>query len=72
MWNLTSGEIETTLRTDSKITALRFARGDKTLASGSADGKISVWDLHSRNQLMALKKHTGNVNAIAFSPDERC
>lgn len=70
VWNLASGAIETTLHTESKITALRFARGGKMLASGSPDGKISLWDLRSRNQLMALKKHTGNVNAIAFSPDE--
>lgn len=65
--DLTSGQIRNTFSTVSKVTALRFAPGDRVLVSASEDGSVSLWDLRTGVLSSQLKKHTAAVNAIAFS-----
>lgn len=42
---------------------------NKILASGSADSKIILWKLKTRNSIVTLSGHSGSVDSVAFSPD---
>ena len=67
--DLTSGQIRNAFSPGGRVTALRFAPGDRILVSASEDGSVSLWDLRTGVLSSQLKKHSGAVNAIAFSPD---
>jgi WD40 repeat protein len=42
---------------------------DNTLASGSWDKTIKIWDTVNGNELKTLEGHTGTVKALAVLPD---
>lgn len=67
--DLTSGQIRNAFTPGGRVTALRFAPGDRILASASEDGSVSLWDLQTGVLSSQLKKHSGAVNAITFSLD---
>ena len=48
-----------------------FAPDGRTLASGSLDHTIKLWDSASGRLLRTLTGHTHWVNSVAFSPDGR-
>jgi len=48
---------------------VRFAPGDKILASAGKDHVVRVWDAHSGRQLHRLEGHQGEVRGVAFFPD---
>ncbi len=41
----------------------------KTLATGSGDWTVRLWDVTTKKLTATLKGHTGSVYAVAFSPD---
>lgn len=41
------------------------------LATGSDDGTIRIWDIHTGNHIRTSREHTGPVRALAYSPDGR-
>ena len=43
----------------------------QTLASGSADSTILLWDTEIGEQSGKLKGHSSDVNSVAWSPDGR-
>lgn len=51
------------------ITALAFSPDGKTLASGSYDGTVRVWDVKARKELHRLRGHPGRVTSVSYSPD---
>src|SRR5205085_12015353 len=53
--------------TDIVIT-LAFSPDERTLASGSFDGSVKLWDVAS-GTLLWLGWHTDNIFSVAFSPD---
>ena len=50
---------------------MAFSPDGRTLASGSRDKTIRLWDVETGQPQATLKGHENRVNAVAFSPDGR-
>ncbi|WP_312846981.1 BTAD domain-containing putative transcriptional regulator, partial [Streptomyces sp. WAC05858] len=51
------------------VNSVAFSPDGKTLATGSGDGTVRLWDTGTGNVRITLKGHNDNVLAVAFSPD---
>src|SRR5262249_51154297 len=51
------------------VFAVVFSPDGKTLASGSADRTITLWDAAGGQERANLKGHTGFITSVCFSPD---
>jgi len=51
------------------VLILEFSPDGNTLASGSEDKTVRLWDTDTNDELAILQKHTGWINALAFSSD---
>ena len=64
-------EIIAALNRRSPVLSVAFAADGNTLASGSEDKTIRLWDVRSGKELRRLEGHTGSVTSVAFAPDGR-
>jgi WD40 repeat protein/tRNA A-37 threonylcarbamoyl transferase component Bud32 len=55
----------------SSVTSVAFSPDSRTLASGSWDKTIKLWDVQSQREIAALTGHSNWVTSVAFSPDGR-
>ena len=53
------------------INTIAFSPDGKTIASGSADNTIRLWDVATGKHIRTFKEHTGDVNSITFNTDGR-
>jgi len=51
------------------VHSVAFSPDGKTVASGSADQTVKLWDVGTGQQRASLLGHTGSVTSVAFSPD---
>ena len=51
------------------VWSVAFSPDGGTLASGSGDNTIRLWDTHTAQHKTTLIGHTGNITSIVFSPD---
>jgi len=51
------------------VTSVAFASDGRTIATGSRDGTVRVWDVASGHELHKLEGHTGEVLSVAIGPD---
>ena len=80
VWDIPKGQVLNVLqRSDSQkadsqqpfgVTSIRFAPHGIQLVAGYRDGNIYLWYMETGNGYVLEKKHTGAVNALAFTPDE--
>ncbi|NMB54283.1 MAG: PQQ-binding-like beta-propeller repeat protein [Leptolinea sp.] len=53
------------------VTSVAFNKDATLLAAGNQDGRISLWDPKTGNQIALLEGHTGDVAALTFSNNGR-
>ena len=51
------------------VLSVAFSPDGRTLASGSSDKTVRLWDVRRRKLKATLERHVDRVGAIAFSPD---
>jgi WD40 repeat protein len=67
-----TGKVRLTLRGHkTPIWSLAFAPDGRTLATGSHDGTVILWDLTTGSERLTLKGHTARVSSLVFSRDGR-
>ncbi len=62
-------ELQTLSGHTGNVMAIAFSRDGRTLATGSFDATVKLWDAATGRELKTLAGHTLAVNAIDFSPD---
>lgn len=76
-WDATTGREQKSLighsgflkRADRDVWTLAFSKDGKTLASGSMDKTVRLWDVEKRKSLGKFLGHESWITAVAFSSD---
>jgi WD40 repeat protein len=58
-------------RHENYVFSVAFSPDGRTLASGSEDNTVKLWDARTGQELTTLKGHQDIVKSVAFSPDGR-
>nr|WP_277349569.1 helix-turn-helix domain-containing protein [Streptomyces sp. S3(2020)] len=51
------------------VTALAYGDGGRTLAVGSQDGTVELWDVSGHSRTLTLTPHQGAIRALHFAPN---
>jgi WD40 repeat protein len=71
LWNPTTGEVTVLAGHTAGVHAVAFDPNGRTLATGSVDATVRLWDVETRRTTAVLEPRSGYVVAMAFSPDGR-
>ena len=72
LWDVATGSLKATLEGHmDRINSVVFSSDGKTVASGSDDGTVKLWNImrQPRAAKATLSDHGGKVYSVAFSPD---
>ncbi|NET27569.1 S-layer homology domain-containing protein [Okeania sp. SIO1I7] len=71
LWNLQTGELLDTLSDhQANVRSVAISPDGRTLASGSGDGTVKLWDIPTGEMLVSFL-HSGVVTAVGFTADGR-
>jgi WD40 repeat protein len=59
------------LRHDSAVLCAVFSPDRERIASSGQDGKVTIWDAQSGQQLFEFQAHENHARSVAYSPDGR-
>jgi WD40 repeat protein len=71
LWNVDSGRIETIAPEAGVVLGLAISPDGKTLAVGTQDGVLKLFNVPTRREIAVLKGHLTNIPNVSFSPDGR-
>jgi WD40 repeat protein/serine/threonine protein kinase len=60
-----------TLRHDSAVFCAAFSPDGERVATASQDGRVTIWDAQSGQQLFQFRAHDNHARTVAYSPDGR-
>jgi WD40 repeat protein len=69
VWDSKTGAVKQELKHSPMIASLAFSPDGKSLAAGSTDKSIKLWDVESGREIRLFEGHQHVVNIVAFSPD---
>jgi WD40 repeat protein len=69
IWDASAGELTAQLAHPGNVGAARWSPDDKLLATGHADGSVTISGAHSGDKSMTLRGHAGVITSLAWSPD---
>ena len=69
--DVTTGANIATLGHETSVTSVSFSSDETTLASGSGDGTVKLWNVATGHNITTLDGHTDWVSSVSFSPDGR-
>ena len=68
---LWDGETTARFRHETVVVAAAVSPDTKLLATGGWDKAITLWSVETRKPIRVLSGHSGEIHALAFSPDGR-
>lgn len=72
IWNLQQGSLtpfRNLANASLLVRSIAFSPNGQTIATGTAEGQIKLWQVNTGKELPGLPGHTKQVSALAYSPD---
>jgi WD40 repeat protein len=71
LWRTSTGKLVQTLMGRTWPLSVALSPDSKTLATGDIDGKVTLWDLRTYTEILALDVNAEVVTSLSFAPDGR-
>ncbi|KAF3908503.1 hypothetical protein ABW21_db0205184 [Orbilia brochopaga] len=69
--DITTWTLQQTIEVGSNILAIAISPDSRSLVSGSADGRVRLWDVNTGALQQTFEGHCQHITAVAISPDSK-